>query len=366
MFQYKQLEDKNWLNQKYAIEKTNQDEIANIIGCTSWSINNALKKHGIPIRSRSEALKLRYERKPHLSKYPLLENKDWLYQMAIVERKTYREIKELAGAKEEQHIIQMLKKHGLYEKRRLLPRVIGKSSYEILNDIKWLYDKYINEKKSTVDIAKIAGCDAGSVWKSLRRWGIKARTRIEGKEASRDRDNKGDGFELTKDVLCILNGGMLGDAGMSLSKSNTSSVVYRKTSIHKDYLEYECERILNNTNYDKYIRVRNEEGRICFDKYVAKKSFCFSTLAHKELNPIFFKWYNQIEGRNIKVIPLDIELNNDSILHWFMDDGYSYVVCKKYQTLKGEKTIKQIRVYMCTQSFQKEELDALCLKLYKI
>lgn len=365
MFQYKKLDDREFLLQKYLVEKLNQREIAKIIGCTTWSINNALKKHNIPIRSRSAALSLRYERKPHLSKYPLLENKDWLYKQAIVERKSYQEICNMVGSKSTQHIVQMLKKHNLFERRRLYPRVVGKSVHAILNNVAWIYNKYVVEKLSTEDIAKITDTNCGSVRQALNRWGIKVRNRIEGHEASRDRDGKNDGFILDCETLYIINGGMLGDAGISLTHndSNIASAMYKKRSISKDYLKYECARVLKSENFNKFIKSVSEEGRLCFGKYKSKESFCFSTLSHKELRPLFLKWYKQVDGKNIKIIPEDIQLNRDSLLHWFMDDGYSYYVTKKWKTLNGEHTRKYVRVYMCTQSFQRKELDMLCSKI---
>jgi uncharacterized OsmC-like protein len=364
MFKYKELENKNWLSELYIVERKTQKEIASIIGCTSWSIKNALKKHNIPTRTIKESGLLRYERKPKVSKYPLLEDKEWLYKMAIVERKTYREIKDLVGAKGEQHVIQAIKKHGFYERRRLCPRVVDKSNYEILNNVKWLYSKYIDEKLSTLEIAKIVGCKCGSVQQAIHRFGLKIRSKIESHESKRHRDGKEDGFELNKETMFIINGGLLGDAGLKTTHdSKTASVAYSKTSIHKDYLEYECEKVLGHCEYVRFVKTRDPEGRLCFGKYYAKKSYVFTTLAHKELNPIFFKWYKQIDGKNIKIIPKDIEINEDTLLHWFMDDGYSYYVNKKWKTLDGEHSRKYARIYLCTQSFQKEELDALCNKI---
>lgn len=52
----------------------------------------------------------------------------------------------------------------------------GKSYYPLLNDKEWLNSKYWAEKKNLDEIAEIAGCSRGAVWKALKRLGIRRRT----------------------------------------------------------------------------------------------------------------------------------------------------------------------------------------------
>ena len=49
------------------------------------------------------------------------------------------------------------------------------------------------------------------------------------------------------------------------------------------------------------------------------------------------------------------------LLHWFLDDGYSYIVNRKYKNPKWNK--RKVRVLFSTQSFQKEELELLAKKI---
>ena len=59
----KRYRDKEWLFQKYVDEKLSTQQIARMLGCSDGTVWQWLKKHNIPTRSKSEALKL-YERTP--------------------------------------------------------------------------------------------------------------------------------------------------------------------------------------------------------------------------------------------------------------------------------------------------------------
>ena len=55
-YKYEQLNDKEWLTQKYCVEKLNTIEIANLVGAkTGNSVRQSLIRFGIEIRNTSEA-----------------------------------------------------------------------------------------------------------------------------------------------------------------------------------------------------------------------------------------------------------------------------------------------------------------------
>ena len=54
---YPQLNDREWLYQKYWIEELSSEEIAKIIGCASSAVLRALRRLNIPRRTNSEAKK---------------------------------------------------------------------------------------------------------------------------------------------------------------------------------------------------------------------------------------------------------------------------------------------------------------------
>lgn len=59
----KEYREKSWLYQRYIKEKLSTYEIARICGRSSVTIREWLNKWGIPLRSRSEALKNKYMNK---------------------------------------------------------------------------------------------------------------------------------------------------------------------------------------------------------------------------------------------------------------------------------------------------------------
>ncbi len=102
---YPKLEDKDWLYQKYWTENRTPCEIAKIVGCNHKTVRQALKKQKIRLKTMSEAKKgkkltakhrekLRGWRK---SKYPLLNDRDWLIQKYHIEKWTLTEIKNFVG-----------------------------------------------------------------------------------------------------------------------------------------------------------------------------------------------------------------------------------------------------------------------------
>ena len=90
-------------------------------------------------------------------KYPILNDRKWLYQKYIIEKKSACEIGRIAKTKCSETVEQALRRLKIKTKRIRPPRIIGKSYCEKLNNYEWVYKKYIVEGKSTIDIAKLVG-----------------------------------------------------------------------------------------------------------------------------------------------------------------------------------------------------------------
>jgi predicted DNA-binding protein YlxM (UPF0122 family) len=75
----KELQDKAWLEQKYIKENLTMREIGELIGCTKHPVYRALKKHGLQARA-------------HSSKYPKLNDKEWLYKEYVTRKKSAKQI----------------------------------------------------------------------------------------------------------------------------------------------------------------------------------------------------------------------------------------------------------------------------------
>ena len=79
------LKDKVWLKKKYVDERMSMSQIGDLLGCTKHPVYRALKKHGLQARA-------------HTSKYPLLNDKEWLRNEYLVRMKSIKQIAEEINA----------------------------------------------------------------------------------------------------------------------------------------------------------------------------------------------------------------------------------------------------------------------------
>lgn len=78
------LTDKEWLTQKYIDECMPGQDIADELGVSVYSVWRALRKHGIKTRKRT-------------SRYPILNDREWLYDQYIVQKKSMKTIAKEVG-----------------------------------------------------------------------------------------------------------------------------------------------------------------------------------------------------------------------------------------------------------------------------
>lgn len=71
---YSELDDRDWLHEKYWIERHSLMAIKDIIGCSYGALRHSFTVHSIMIRSISASYETREEA------YPLLADYNWLYQ----------------------------------------------------------------------------------------------------------------------------------------------------------------------------------------------------------------------------------------------------------------------------------------------
>ena len=206
----------------------------------------------------------------------------------------------------------------------------------------WLHQKYITEKLNTKQIAKLVGCsDVPTVTRNLKKFDIPIRSLSE-----RRRNEHEDYFRLN---MPVINGSLLGDAFITKPQKEHWNASLSKRNIYYDHLLY----------FAKQVLIQSPENRISgpFESSTnltpnGVPTHFFNTYKHPEITSLRKQWY----PKGIKVIPRDIELTKESLLHWFLDDGYSYVVRQKYKT----STYTSVRVFFCTQSFTKPDQLWLC------
>lgn len=123
---YPELNDRDWLYQKYWVEHLNPFKIGDIVGCNHKTVRRALKRVDIKMRTISESRKGQYpseETKQKLrgrrkSRYELLNDRDWLYRKYWVENLTLTEIQTIVGSPSVNTVWDAFKRLGI-ERRTL-------------------------------------------------------------------------------------------------------------------------------------------------------------------------------------------------------------------------------------------------------
>lgn len=208
---------------------------------------------------------------------------------------------------------------------------------KICIDVETLKQWYLNDRKSTVQIAKELNCDPASVRYLLKKYEINLRNLSESHLS--DYNFCGD-----KDVVW---GSLLGDGSILCrnKKTGQGSASFSKANIGYDHIFYVGSEILGE----------DPSSRIY--EYVPKLSqnttFKFTTLCCDWFSSEYERWYSK--GK--KIVPKDLLLNKTILLHWFLDDGCS--------VWKG-KARNRCAVSFSTESFSKKECLFLCDQLKQI
>lgn len=180
--------DKDWLRDKYHKEKLSVHEIAKVCGCSRGSISHWLKKLNIARRSSIEGETLFFKKQEKIKKGC---NKSWLEEKYINERLCMEEIANICEVSRGT-IGNWLKKfripiisgserfkgkdnpnfgnHWSEEARRKMSeRLRGENSSGEYLDKEWLYQKYIIEKLSSGQIAKLCKVHDSTILFNLKK-----------------------------------------------------------------------------------------------------------------------------------------------------------------------------------------------------
>lgn len=144
------------LYEEYIINGLSSREVASKIGLSKYYVLKKLRQYGIKIR--------------HCNSLSILKNKQWLYEEYWIKTKSTGVISTEIGC----HISSV---HSAMHTHNIPFR--NKIKYSGLRDYDWLYNQYIVLGKNTVEIANRLGCDKAVVNRSLKRLGIKARSKSE-------------------------------------------------------------------------------------------------------------------------------------------------------------------------------------------
>lgn len=209
-----------------------------------------------------------------------------------------------------------------------------KSKYELLNNKEWLFEKYVQEKLSTLKIAKLVGAKVGnSVRQALLHFDIPIRNVSDGLTCNR----QDDGFKINESVMA---GCLLGDAGLIKwnRKSDASYPSFYKKNKFYDHIEYVGNILMGPKWRNRYA----PEQRLI--NGVNHNYHRIDTLSHKELLSYYKTWYPESNDFK-KVIPDNIVIDSVVLLHWFLDDG----------STSYRKDRDSIVATLCTESFEEEQ-----------
>lgn len=197
------------------------------------------------------------------------------------------------------------------------------------NEIREIEKLYLQDKWSTIKIAKKFGCSYRSIVYWLKKLNIKARDPNE--------SHIGD-YNFNGDYE-VLYGSLLGDGCLLRrnKKTDKGMASFSKANVGFDHIKYVGNLILNE-NSDSRIYEYNPKG--------GKTSFKFTTQMCEEFLNEYKRWY----PKDIKIIPTDLKLTPKILLHWFMDDGH---------TAWKHKGFKSVHLNFSTESFIKNDCKFL-------
>lgn len=216
------------------------------------------------------------------------------------------------------------------------------SKYPLLNDKKWLCEKYLDQKLNPNEICKLVGAkNANSVTEALTKFNISIRDRDELRSRK--------GFS----VLCndVIEGGLLGDGFLRRWNRNSerSYATFCKRNKFLDHIELVAKSLFKN--FTEYIKPEIKE-------YNGKEFvyYLFMSRAYKSLVEYDKRWYPK-ENNFKKQVPRDLVLTPKMMLHWFLDDGST-------SWRKDRKTLP-VNLVFCSESFTLDDQMFLCEQLHK-
>lgn len=123
---------------------------------------------------------------------------------------------------------------------------------------------------------------------------------LKSKSGGKGCDNE---YEISEQDACIINGELLGDGSIVWSGANKKSCCFSHSTA--------------NIEYGKYLY--NKLSFPLLKEEITKRDGQFRT--RSKSNIVWNDWRNKWYGE-IKIVPKDLILNSDVILHWYLGDGY--------------------------------------------
>ena len=232
---------------------------------------------------------------------------------------------------------------GIIEIQKYINPSIQENYINRIEDIslKKLKKLYIEEDKTTYEIADIFGCERRTISKRLKKYGIDIK-----------RHKRKYSFyykqKLNKKQDELIVGSILGDACICRHHEGINSCRFLENHSIKqlEYLKWK-KNILNNfVSQDIYIYDNSKNN-----SYGDGLGCSLTTVLHKE----FIKYREKFYKEDKKKIPEDFELSTLSLFTWFCDDG----------SVHKNGRLSYIGAFH-TEGYSKEEVEILRNKLFEI
>ncbi|MCD6402732.1 MAG: helix-turn-helix domain-containing protein, partial [Candidatus Aenigmarchaeota archaeon] len=146
----------------------------------------------------------------------------------------------------------------------------------------------------------------------------------------------------------ILNGGLLSDA--SIREKDGKYYYFQWTAKTKKFLEWIKNLLEEKGVKNAYISISNYTTKTFMLGFYLNK---YADLVHLRQ-----KWYKQINGKTIKVVPKDLVLTPTTLLFWYLGDG-SLVK-------RRNDDVRIPAVVLATNNFLKDDVDLLIKKLREL
>lgn len=179
-YQGELYKNKDWLYQKYIIEKMSISQIRKECNVSYDTIYYFLKKFKIGIRSQHDSVLLYCGKDPSIAK-KTYRNKDWLYQKYCLEKLSTLKIARLCDCGLGT-ILRALKKFKIKIRSRREAGEIGRwksKRREFYQNKGFLTEKYLVEKLTTREIAKLCEVEHRTIRVHLNKFNMPIRGRAE-------------------------------------------------------------------------------------------------------------------------------------------------------------------------------------------
>lgn len=188
----------------------------------------------------------------------------------------------------------------------------------LYNNKEWLYNKYVNEKLSSIQIGKIYNVSESTIRRRLRKFNIPIRSNSE----SHYLKNK-NSCNLSQEAIEWINGELLGDG--CLNSRCEYSAMFRYSSKYPEYIHYVSDK-LKSFGIEQIGRMYQFK-----DKKYGSMTYYYCSRSYAELSTIYKQWYP--EGK--KIIPRNIKFTPITLRQLYIGDGslINSKKCKSYITL---------------------------------